>query len=381
MSTDPARSAVVSSCPHCASLPPEAVAAVFRAVGEPLSVERFPLPVCRGSEVLVRIRCATICGSDLHTYLGRRHGPTPSILGHEMVGEIAAIGPDGARDFPGEALALGDRVTWSMVWSCGKCFYCGQGIPSRCEQLMKFGHEAITESYALSGGLAEFCHLPEGTAIFRVPAGLPDIVASPSNCATATVAAVFRKTGPVAGRHVLVVGAGMLGLTACAMAAAGGARSVIAVEPDPVRLEMARAFGATDGIEAGLGEQAMLARILPLTEGRGVDLAVEFSGHPEAVEAALALLRPGGRLLAAGATFPSRPVQLSAEQIVRRSLEIVGVYNYQPHDLGVALDFLAAQHSRFPFEKLVSASFPMARANEAMDFAATGRSPRVAVIP
>src|SRR5208283_5552622 len=96
--------------------PSTSLAAVFRAVGEPLTLERFPIPALAGGEALVRVRCATICGSDLHSWSGRRRSPMPAILGHEMVGEIAGMGPEGARDYRGRPLQLGDRVTWSMVW-------------------------------------------------------------------------------------------------------------------------------------------------------------------------------------------------------------------------------------------------------------------------
>src|SRR5262245_31557934 len=113
------------------------LAAVFRAAGEPLDLERFPVPRLTGSEALVRIRCATICGSDLHSYFGRRHAATPSVLGHEILGEIAGMGPDGARDFHGAPLQFGERVTWSIVWSCGGCFYCRHGLRPKCERLMK----------------------------------------------------------------------------------------------------------------------------------------------------------------------------------------------------------------------------------------------------
>jgi len=98
-----------------------------RCIGEERE-ESFPIPQPRGSEAIVRVRCATVCGSDLQSFCGRRHAPVPSVLGHEMVADIVAAGPDGASDFHGRPLALGDRVTWSMVWSCGECFYCRRGL-------------------------------------------------------------------------------------------------------------------------------------------------------------------------------------------------------------------------------------------------------------
>jgi alcohol dehydrogenase len=363
------------------SNPPTARAAVFHAPGQPLTLERFPLPELKGGEALARIRCATICGSDLHSFHGRRQAPTPSVLGHEMVGELAAIGPAGVRDFYGQPLSLGDRVTWSMVWSCGDCFYCRRGLRPKCERLRKFGHEAITPERALFGGLAEYCHLPEKTAIFRLPPELPDLVASPANCATATVAAVARQAGSLSERHVVIHGAGMLGLTACAMAAANGAASVLTLEPGKERREQALAFGATHVFDSALPPAELSAKVGELTGGRGADLALEFSGDPGAMEAGIALLRPGGRLVLAGATYPARPLALSGEEVVRRLLQIIGVYNYEPEDLGSALRFLAGLHQRRPFARLVGRTFSLQDVNAAFAYATKERPPRVALIP
>jgi len=363
------------------SLPTTSRAAVFHAVGQPLTLEQFPIPKLQGSEALVRNLCMTVCGSDLHSFYGRRHSPMPSVLGHEMVGEIVAAGPAGVRDYSGQPLAVGDRVTWSMVWSCGQCFYCQRGLRSKCERLMKFGHEKIAPGRELIGGLAEHCYLPEGTAIFRVPENVPDIVASPANCATATVAAVFRNAGPCAGQTVVVHGAGMLGLTACAMAAAGDAAQVIALEPDQRRREMAAKFGATEVLDSQRPEEEIRGRVLELTQRRGADMGMELSGFPEAIETGVRLLREGGRLVMAGATFPSRPVQLLGEQLVRRMLQVIGVYNYQPEDLQCALGFLAQCQGRFPFEALIGKTFPISLVNEAFEYAERERPPRAAVFP
>jgi alcohol dehydrogenase len=359
----------------------ESIAAVFRAAGEPLSIERVAIPELQCGQALIMIRCATICGSDLHSYYGRRASPIPCILGHEMVGDVVALGPGGASDYHGTALAIGDRVTWSMVWSCGECYYCRHALRPKCERLMKFGHEKLSLKHTLAGGMAEYCVLPANTAIFRLPPNLPDRVASPANCATATIAAVFRQAGSVAGQSVLIHGAGMLGLTACAMASAAGAAQVIVVEPDEVRRQTAMNFGATAVIDSALPLDHVRVRVHELTAARGVDLAIELSGHPNAVEQGLELLRPGGRFVLAGSTFPGRPVQLSAEQVVRRMLRIIGVYNYNPEDLEVALDFLAQSRERFPFEQLVSATFSLHEANAAFEFAERQRPARVAIVP
>jgi alcohol dehydrogenase len=363
------------------SIPATSTAAVFREVGKPLSLEKFPIPQLRGGEVLARILCATICGSDLHSYYGRRPSPKPSVLGHEMVAEIQAVGPEGARDFNGNPLKIGDRITWSMVWSCGRCFFCRHGLRPKCEKLMKFGHAELTPDWSLSGGMAEHCHLPGGTAIFRVPENVPDAVATPSNCATATVAAAFRHAGSVDGQCVVIHGAGMLGQTACAMASLGGAAHVVVIEPDPARREKALQFGATEAIDSGLAEAEILARIKKLTEDRGADVGLEFSGHPGAVELGIRLLRPGGRLILAGSTFPQRPLRIDGEDLVRRLIQLIGVYNYLPEDLESALRFLSESVDSFPFETLVGRRFPLTAVNEAMDYAERERPPRVALLP
>jgi alcohol dehydrogenase len=344
-------------------------------------LEKFAVPELMGGEVLARVTCATICGSDLHSCSGRRHAPAPSVLGHEIVAVVEAAGPDGAHDFYGKPLAVGDRITWSMVWSCGRCFYCRQGLHPKCERLMKFGHEKIAPGRALLGGMAEHCYLPAGTAIFKVPDPLPDTVASPANCATATVAAVLRHAGPVAGQVVTVHGAGMLGQTACAMAALGGAARVIVLEPDAGRRQRALQFGATDVLDSTQQESEILARVLELSCGRGADIGIELAGYPESTELGVGLLRMGGRFLMAGATFPSRPVQLAADQLVRRMIRIEGIYNYSPEDLAAALDFLSRAAALYPFADLVGKTFPLTAVNEALAYAETERPLRVALIP
>lgn len=355
-------------------------AAVFEAPGQPLKLTGFAVPEPVEGEVVARIRCTTICGSDLHTCFGRRVSPAPSVLGHEMAAEIAVLGKGGVRDFRGVPLHTGDRITWSMVWSCGVCYYCGIGMRAKCERLFKFGHERTGEGRDLSGGYAQYCLLPAGTAIFRVPDDVPDTVASPANCATATVAAVMRNAGPVEGSTVVVYGTGMLGLTACAMAEAGGAGRVMAIENDAARRELSRRFGASvvlDGGEAGAVREA----VRECTGGRGADVVLEFAGHPEAVENSVDLLRFGGRLVMAGAVFPSRKLQLRGEQLVRHMLRLTGVYNYEPEDLENALRFLGANGGRFPFELLVPRRFPLDEINDAVAFAEREKPPRAAIIP
>src|SRR5262245_10950143 len=169
---------------------------MYRAVvftGNGLEQVRLQIPELRGSELLVRVTCCTLCRSDLHTHAGRRAEPTPTVLGHEIVGRIEAFGPEAPRqDSSGAPLSIGSRVTWAIAVGCGSCFYCTENLPQKCERLYKYGHYRLAHDRPTGGGLAEFVVLVPGTVCFAVPDCIPDLVAAQANCATATVASLLR---------------------------------------------------------------------------------------------------------------------------------------------------------------------------------------------
>lgn len=353
-------------------------AAVFGGTACELQLQYLDVPELQPGETLVRVLGCTLCGSDLHSYEGHRQVPVPTVLGHEIVGEIVAFGASGAQvDFSGRELRLGDRVTWAIVASCGACFYCQRGLPQKCLHSVKYGHEAFRPRRELLGGLAEHCLLVPGTAIFRVPDVLPLEVACPASCATATVAAALEAAGEMQGRTVCVLGAGMLGLTACAMSNAAGAMAIVCVDTIAARREQSLAFGATH--TATPGELPQLAR--DLSAGHGFDLLLEFSGATAALENAWTLLRIGARAVLVGAVFPGPPLALLPEQLVRRQLTLAGVHNYAPRHLGVALSFLAKYQGVFPFAQLVSDWFPLAESAGAFRAAKETGAVRVGVCP
>jgi alcohol dehydrogenase len=349
---------------------PTTRAFVFHAPGVPLESRDFPTPEPEGSEVLVEVVACTLCGSDLHTIQGRRIEPTPTVLGHEILGRIAAFGPTAARqDAAGLPLQIGDRVTWAIVASCGECLFCGRGLPQKCERRVKYGHEALAPRRELTGGLAEHCLLAPGSSIFRLPDRLPNEVACPINCATATVAGAIEAAGELAGRSVLIMGCGMLGVTAIAWAASLGASDVIACDLDPDRRSLARAFGATD-----------CASPDELVPGPVVDAAIELTGCPDAFEAIWPRVRTGGTIVLVGATYPARPVAVVMEDVVRRCLTIRGLHNYAPRHLRAAIDFLDA-HPEYPFATLVSSWGPLDRVDEAVRRGLGRGALRLGVIP
>lgn len=355
-----------------------ALAAVFAGHGLPFELKEFPVPRPGEGEVLVDISCGTICGSDVHTWHGRRQEPTPCVLGHEITGRIVAFGRGAPRrDLRGEPLREGDRVTWTLAASCGTCFFCRRGLPQKCEHLFKYGHSAIAPGREFSGGFAECCLLTAGTGILRLPEELSDEIAAPANCAVATVAAAFRQTGPVEDSVVAVIGCGVLGLTACAMARAAGAAEVIACDVVPAREPLARAFGA--GLYCAPDRLSEVSK--EITRGRGADIIVEFSGASSAVGTALGATRTGGTVLIAGTTMPGMSVPLDPNDLVRRMLTIRGLHNYAPQDLVTAVDFLSANVERFPYVTLNGGRFALSDINRAFESAAGSPGMRVAVTP
>jgi alcohol dehydrogenase len=347
---------------------------LFHGPGRPLELVRAPVPQPQGGEILVRVTCCTLCTSDLHTHAGRRPEPTPSVLGHEIVGRVAALGPDVA----GGPVAVDGRVTWGIAVGCGRCFFCTAGLPQKCERLVKYGHRRVTPGRPFAGGLADYVLLEPGTVVVPVPDAVPDAVAAPMACAGATAAAVVRAAAPaVAGGVVLVFGAGPLGLSAAAMARAAGALAVVVSDPDPDRRQRATEFGATHTVEP----DAVTAAVSGLTAGRGADAALELAGSADAVRAALACVRVGGTVVLAGTVLPTEPVAVDPEAVVRRLLTVRGVHNYAPADLAAAVAFPAGPGKSAPWADLVGQTFPLAEAESAIGYAHAHRGTRVAVVP
>ncbi|OBI97315.1 alcohol dehydrogenase catalytic domain-containing protein [Mycobacterium sp. 1465703.0] len=316
------------------------LAAVWRG-GADICVESVAVPPLGPGDVLARVRLATVCGSDRHTVSGRRSQPCPSILGHETVGEIVSLGAEPPRAVDGRVLRVGQRVIWCVTLPCGACDRCLTGVTAKCRIVRKAGHEALDSEWGLSGGYAQHVLLPRGLAIAVVDDDLNDSLAAPAACATATVMAVAERAGSLAGQRVVVVGAGMLGLTAIAAAVCAGASAVTAVDPVAGRRELARRFGAYDARDSA-------------RDAGPFDVLLDFSGAPAALEDGLGTLDVQGVAVLAGAVAPNVAVAVDAESVVRRQLSIFGIHNYEPRHLTAALSFLRRARERFPWSELVA---------------------------
>lgn len=333
-----------------------------------------PLPRVAGSEVLVRIAMATVCGSDLHTIAGDRDTPLPTVLGHEAIGTVVRAG-DRAVTFDGTPVRPGTRVTWTIGTSCGTCVRCVRGVPQKCVGVRKYGHEAMTGRWRLNGGFSSHCHLIEGTGIVPVPDDLADEVATPANCATATVVCAARRARLGAGDTVIVLGCGMLGLTAVAYAKDRGAARVLACDVDEGRRGSALDFGADRAVRP----EHVADEIASLTGGAGADVVLEMSGSSAAVRSSFELIGIDGRIALVGSVSPSTEVSFEPSAFVRGLASVVGCHNYAVGDLVEAIDFLQRAGGREPFRALVARRYPLSAIDDAVRDASARTAPRIAI--
>jgi L-iditol 2-dehydrogenase len=281
-----------------------------------LRVESAPEPSPAAGEVVVRVVAAGLCGTDYSIWTGERPVAYPRVMGHELVGRVAAVAADVAR------VAPGDRVVVEPNYSCGQCPLCREGNRNLCLSRTAVGID-------VDGGFAELCRLPA-----RCCWPAPAAAATDALMLTEPLAVVVRAVDRGAPRHgetAAVVGAGTLGLLALQVLRARGAR-VLVVSRSPRRFPLAQELGAEATRTIADGPLADAARRFSGREG--VDLVVETAGTADAVIRALELVRPGGRVVVTG--LPHEPTPVPFFSVVRREVTILGSMIYQD-EFGEAL--------------------------------------------
>jgi 2-desacetyl-2-hydroxyethyl bacteriochlorophyllide A dehydrogenase len=265
-------------------------AVTFQAPGDVRVDEVAEPELLAPDDAIVRVETSGICGSDLHIYHGRVQIEPGFVIGHEFVGEVIAAGDEVNR------VGVGDRVLGTYATACGECFFCRREEFHKCDESRVYGHGATLGS--LQGAQAEQVLVPHGNlALRKVPDGLSDDVAlfAGDVMGTAFHAIDSRPLGE--GETVAILGMGPVGLCAVQAAKAAGASEVIAVDTVEDRLRMAESFGSTP---VHLTEEDPRGRVKRLTDGRGVDLAIDAVGHPDALDLALRLARKAGTVSATG---------------------------------------------------------------------------------
>jgi alcohol dehydrogenase len=265
-------------------------AVTFQAPGE-VQVDEVQEPeLLAADDAIVRVQASGICGSDLHIYHGRVQIEPGFVIGHEYVGELVAVGDEVTR------VEVGDRVLGTYATACGDCFFCRREEFHKCDEGRVFGHGKTLGS--LQGAQAELVLVPHANLTLRkVPEGLSDDVALFAGDVMGTGFHAIDSRPLGKGETAAILGMGPVGLCSVQAAMAAGASEVVAIDTVEDRLRMAESFGATP---VHLTEQDPRAEVKNLTEGRGVDLAVDAVGHPEALDLALRLARKAGTVSATG---------------------------------------------------------------------------------
>jgi alcohol dehydrogenase len=369
-------------------------AAVIRKIGlpqpyaqsQPLAIEQVELARPGERELLVQVKAAGLCHSDLSSINGDRPRQTPMVLGHEAAGVVTACGP-GVHD-----LAPGDHVVMVFAPSCGECIACKEGHPGRCEPGQKANGAGTLLGNAIRmsqngqpvyhhvgvSAFAEYCVVNRGSAV-KIDSSLPFDEAALFGCAVLTgVGAALNTAQVFPGARVAVVGLGGVGLNALLGARVAGASQVVALDIHDDKLELARQLGATDTVNAR--DADAIQKVKDLTNG-GVDFGFEMAGSVQAMELAYRITRRGGTTVTAGlphpdARWPLQHVNLTAEERTVKGSYVGSCV--PPRDLPRYVELY--RKGMLPVNKLMSDHLRLEQINEGFDRLASGHTVRQIVM-
>jgi L-iditol 2-dehydrogenase len=337
----------------------------FYAPGD-IRYEEIPRPVAGPGEVLVQVKAALTCGTDLKTY--KRGHPVmiqkaPTVFGHELSGVITELGA-GVEGF-----SVGQRVVAANSAPCQRCFFCRQGRLSLCENL-EFLNGSYAEYVAIPARIVQQNLLP-----------IPDSLSFRHAALTEPFACIvhgIERSKIRLGDTVAVIGQGPIGLMFTRLAKLKGAR-VIAVDKVAFRLEKARHFGADLLVDAGAAPDPVAA-VRSLTDGgRGVDVAIEAVGLPATWEQALAMTRRAGLANLFGGCPSGTHISVDTQRLHYDELEIIGVFHHTPMHIRTALALIAG--GQLDANALITHEMPLYRLEEALQLVASGEALKVAIVP
>jgi len=330
-----------------------------------LSYENASVPAIGAGDVLVRVKTASICGTDLHIYGWDRWSQgrikPPVTLGHEFCGVVERTGEEVT------AVKAGDLVSAEMHLNCGHCHQCRLGEAHICQNLRIIGIDQ-------DGAFAEFVRIPASN-IWKLDPAIPEhygAILDPLGNAVHTVLA-----GPIAGQTVLVTGCGPIGLMAIAVAKACGSSTVFATETNEHRRAMAKKMGA-DMVLNPTAEDAV-ARILRETEGTGVDALLEMSGNPAAIQQGFKSLRAGGRASLLGIPTESVPVDL-VNDVIFKGATVQGIYGRRMYETWVQMTALL-QAGRLNLDPLFGERVSLDRFENAFTLLQGGLAGKILLYP
>jgi D-arabinose 1-dehydrogenase-like Zn-dependent alcohol dehydrogenase len=356
-------------------------------LGKPFEIKEYPVPDPEPGAILIKVSMATICGSDLHMWRGDLDLaalglPLPVILGHEMTGKVAKLGKGISTDSAGQPLAEGDRVVYRYFKPCGRCLSCLRGEDVTCQQTGMFLIASDPPPHFF-GAYADYYYLSPNQTVIKVPDDLTDQMVAPVNCALSEMIYGLEKINLRFGETVVIQGAGGLGINATAVAKEMGAHKVIVIDGITERLNLAKAFGADEVIDMKEYKtpEERVNRVMELTNYWGADVVAELVGFPEAIPEGLNMLAYGGRLLEIGNISLGKTVAIDPGLLVMSNKTIRAVVYYGRDTLKKSLDFLSRTKGKYPFDKILSRTYPLEEINEAFENQDKGLVSRSAIVP
>jgi alcohol dehydrogenase len=332
-------------------------ALVYKGPGQK-SWEEVPNPVIqKPTDVIVKMVATTICGTDLHILKGDvPEVEAGRILGHEGIGVITEVGASVTQ------LAVGDKVILSCVSSCGRCSNCRTGLFGHCLDPEGIAGIGWIFGYMIDGTQAEFVRVPFAeNSVYKMPESLSDaegILLSDILPTGFEIGVQYGDVNP--GDVVAVIGSGPVGLAAVTTARLYGPSKIIAIDLDDSRLKRAADFGATDTINSG--DKNWKEQVFALTDGQGVDVAIEAVGVPQTFTMATEIVRPGGSVANIG--VHGKPVELALNELWIKNIDIsMGLVN--TNTLAMLLKLVTAK--QLPVESFVTHEFSFDQVLQAYD--------------
>jgi alcohol dehydrogenase len=357
-------------------------AAVLEAP-ETLVVREFPLPAIGPEEGLLRIEMAGVCGTDWKYFSGKLANAIPLILGHEILGRVAEIGEAAAAKW---GVSVGDRVLVEgsvPCWSCGRC---RSGEYRFCQRKNGYGLNTSSRTPPhLWGAMAEYMYLAPGSILHRITPDVPAGTAIAAALLANGIEWLRDRGGVTLGDDVVIQGCGPQGLAATVIAREVGARRVIVtgLARDAARLELAGRLGASHTI--CVDREDAEARVREITGGRMADVCLDVAGSAAATPVSIKLVRTLGTVVLAGLAGKDAIAQMPMDHIVWNEIRIQGVYVKGEAAYAKAIDFIETRAAQYPVDEIVSHTYPLERAEDAIRAAAGQSLPagfvKAAIVP
>jgi len=333
--------------------------------GRGAQLESVPVPDLGPADALIRVRAASICGTDVHIYGWDRWSAgrirPPLTFGHEFCGHVEKVGAEVTSVRPG------DFVSAEMHVNCGHCRPCRMGQPHVCQNLKIIGIDA-------DGCFAEMVRIPARN-VWKIDPAIPERCAAILDPLGNAVHAAL--VGEIAGRNVVVTGAGPIGLMSIAVARACGCASIFATEVHPHRRLLALRMGADQALDPA--DPTIVDRVREATAGAGADVLLEMSGSPAALQQGFQMLRPGGRASLLG--IPKEPFALDLiNDVIFKGATVYGIYGRRMFDTWVQMTELL-KHGRLNLDPLFRERLPLENFEQAFALLEKGDAGKIMLYP